>query len=151
MKPASVAREIDSRARSLEQEMRRALRETLDEGLRIAQGASSGPYKSRMLSEMGHPYAKRRTAPPLPAGIANSQSGDLRRKWRKRTLARSRGRYAGRLSNSSKHAAFFDEDLAPSGTKTMIARPIQAIIRKALRPVIRANVRAAYRRALKIR
>lgn len=97
---------------------------TLSDGISEAVRLSSGPYSSKQLARMDHPYAKRHGQPLLqPEYIINTQSGVFRASWTRSNVFQSGDTYWGFLSNYSGVA-----DFLAKGTRFMFARPIDKIL-----------------------
>lgn len=101
-----------------------AEREIMRRALAEARRISSGPYSTRTLRRMGHPYSRRRPHPPLSAYHINVQTGRFRAGWRVvGPIKRSEG-IAAALVNESAHAGFLR-----LGTTRMIPRPFERHMR----------------------
>ncbi len=94
------------------------------EALKLAkERLSSGPYKTAQLRQMGHPYSRRRPAPPMHPAIINVQTGRFRNSWR--IEARLTGtRLQLSVDNTSPEARFLLH-----GTRKMIARPYEQALK----------------------
>lgn len=99
--------------------LEQAERETAEEALAQAHKFSSGPFKTRELVAMGHPYAKRAPAPPQDSAIINLQDGDFDNNWAMYPPIQSGGDIISRVENDSDIAGYLND-----GTPAMIARPL---------------------------
>ena len=138
---AQAAAVLQRKAEATVREVRRANEVASYEALQEARKLSSGPFSSRQLAAMGHPYARRRPRPPLPAHIINVQSGRFRRAWR----------IAGhgdalRIENTDPKGRRFRR-----GTLRMIARPIAVAVAARVRAKRMQRAREAARRGLEAR
>lgn len=115
---------LRKKAEAVQQEARRAEEATAREALQIAQRYSSGPFSTRALAAMGHPYARRAPRPPGNPALVNRQSGRFRASWR---VVRSGNRL--RLVNDAPYARYFND----RGTRLMIRRPITRAVGQAIR------------------
>lgn len=135
---AQAAQALQRKADAAIREVRRANEQASYEALLEARKLSSGPFSSRALRAMGHPYARRRPRPPLPAHVINVQSGRFRRAWR----------IAGhgdalRLVNDTPYGRGFAR-----GTARMIARPISIALAARIREKRMARLKEAARQGL---
>jgi hypothetical protein len=104
---------------SLRTELTAAVRFSLQNGVKLAQLRSSGPYSTAMLRAADHPYATRHGSPKLDPGTINQQSGVFRSSWQTDGPSRSDTPILGLIFNDSEVA-----DYLQFGTRTMFARPI---------------------------
>jgi hypothetical protein len=135
MSPKAAAASLRAKGKELVRELRQAEHENAVTGLQVAIEFTTGPYKQRLLSRMGHPYARRHPEPAIDPGVANVQSGALAVGWRKREPRLRDDVLVTSLYNVAPEAMFFDEEAYPQGTREMIARPVQARIRERLSPL----------------
>lgn len=136
---AQAAAAIERKARAIATEARRAERQAAREALAEARKLSSGPYSARALARLGHPYARRRPRPPLPASVINVQSGRFRAGWQ---VTGTGDRLV--LVNASPAARW----LTARGTRRMIGRPIAAAVAARIRERRLRRLRQAVRRGL---
>lgn len=109
----AIAR-VRSLSGTIDRAIMRGIKEALADGLEDAREMSAGPFSSRELKRMDHPYATRHGSPMLPPEVVNLQSGEFYHSWWTRQFADG-----GQLRNDSKVADFLQY-----GTETMFARPI---------------------------
>lgn len=138
MTPEEAERRLARLPDILDQEVERALDQTAADLLETAYRLSSGPFTSKHLRQLGHPYAPGRR-PPLFPSIVNVQSGDFRSGWRI-----ERDREVLRVVNDTPEA-----DFLRTGTRRMIARPIEAAIEDETAPRAEARLDAAIERAIR--
>lgn len=136
---SQIAAEIERRARNFQDGMKQAGRDTQKRGMKICKMASSGNYPEALLIQLGHPYSKKKNAPPLNPGILNYQSGNLFRAWKQRTLSA----FCWRVVNTSPEAQEIEERRNPY----MIERPVVDYIQGRLRPIFLRLVREASKKA----
>jgi hypothetical protein len=142
--PREAERILALRIELMKGNAEKALKSLVREGKKAARDLSSGPYLQRDLTRLGHPYAKRRPNPPLPASIINKQTGVFRRSW-KTDEPQIQGRnMVGRLFNNAPHALF----LLGGPRSKMIPRPIVLAITNHLRDHAMRMVKNAVKRAL---
>jgi hypothetical protein len=144
--PAQVAAEIGRRAAALKPAIREAERLTLIDVQAEAKRFSQGGYKTDVLAQMGHPYAKRRPRPPQDTAIINLQTGDLFRGWRRRTGNWRGGTLSSFVFNVSRDAALV-EAMGQRGSPS-IRRPLTERIPPLVRRVRLARLRAAIRKVI---
>lgn len=130
MKIEAAVKILQGKSVKIKENLRRAEKENLQDLYQAAQRATAGPFSLKLLAKMGHPYAKRNPAPPDDPGIANFQTGRLNKGWRKVLGTWQGGQMVSRIHNVAPEATFFDENDSPSGTKRMIARPTQALLKR---------------------
>ena len=118
---------------------RKAEADSADEAVEIAQRLSSGPFKAYLLRRRGHPY-RLGGRPPIHPGIINEQSGTFKKAWKARPPRQHGNRLQTKVVNDTPYARFLFR-----GTKRMIARPLERLLRDRL-----AKKRAAiWNRALR--
>ena len=118
---------------------------TVKEAMQAATRLSSGGYSLAQLRAAGHPYARRAPDPSFDAAIINMQSGEFLNAWRSAGPYRVGGVVKSKIVNNSRPAKYM------SGTKTMIARPIDKAILAAVSPDRKkriARIRQAIRKSI---
>jgi hypothetical protein len=115
---------LRQKARALQQQVRSAEAQSAQEALATAHAYSSGPFSTRMLQIMGHPYSRRNPRPPGNPAVVNRQSGRFRSSWR---VMRQGDRT--RLVNDAPYAQYFND----AGTVRMMRRPILRAIAQKIR------------------
>lgn len=136
---AQAADALRKKAEALQQQVRAAEDASAREALSIARTYSSGPFSTRALAAMGHPYARRAPRPPGNPAVVNRQSGRFRAAWR---IVRSGDRI--RLVNDAPYARYFND----RGTRLMIRRPITRAVAQAIRRSRERRLRGAAQLAL---
>lgn len=147
-----IARLFHGAAAGLGREMEAAAEEGAAAAEIAAVGLSSGPYTSRMLRALGHPYARRNPRPPGDPATINVQSGLFRSSWRREGPERQGGRVTARLVNDAPYAhylrdgtRFLDDSEQERG---MIARPILERIEERVKPEFAGIAERRFRRLL---
>ena len=108
--------------------------------LEAAQWMSSlSDHTQADLDKMGNPYARAHPAPPHDPAIIHTQSGRYLKGWR---IAKSRNADGGTvtLHNRTPWARYLER-----GSKTMIPRPLLAVLLKALRATMKTRYADATR------
>jgi len=119
-----AAAALRKKAQAVGQQARAAEDANAREALQVAQRYSSGPFSTRVLAVLGHPYARRAPRPPGNPAVINRQSGRFRSSWR---VVRTGERI--RLVNDAPYAKYFND----AGTQRMIRRPIMRAVGQAIR------------------
>lgn len=126
-----------------------AVRETARFGVKVAQHYSSGAVSSAQLARVPwkHPYSARKSG-PYPYGdraIINKQSGIFRRSWEVYVVFQlGNGITVLGVRNRTSYATFLQH-----GTKRMVARPIDTLIRAEIERVFPIILARELERALK--
>lgn len=143
MTAREAERELRNTANALRREVRRATKDCLGIVLSEARSRSTGPYSTRQLAAMDHPYARRHGSPRLPAEVINVQTGGFLRRWRTAGPVPHGTGYRGSVRNDADYAGYLD-----TGTKRMFRRPVADAALSAARPACEARVEAALDAAL---
>lgn len=138
---AGAALALKKKAREIERRLRSAEEANAREALQLARAYSSGPFSTRTLAAMGHPYARRAPRPPGNPAVINRQTGAFRAAWR---IVKAGD--VTRVVNDSRLAQVFSR-----GTTVMIRRPIARAVAQAIRQAREKRLRAALRRGLDTR
>lgn len=137
MNISQVAAALRRKADAIKQRTRDAEADNARRLLDIARAYSSGPFSTRQLRQMGHPYARRNPRPPGNPAVVNRQTGLFRASWR---LVKTANGW--RVENLAPYARYFND----KGTRRMIRRPImRAIGQKARLLRVRALAEAVRR------
>lgn len=123
--PETTLRFFARLADRLEAELLAAEAENLKELKRIAEGLSLGPLSTDQLRRMGHPYAARAPAPPLPPYVINRQKGLFAGSWKIEEPRATPAGLISSLTNTAPYASFLR-----GGTGKMIARPFDEYLRR---------------------
>ena len=142
MTPEEAAKAIERKAQAIRSELAWAQRKNAFALLQVARQYSEGPYSLAELRRMGHPYATRHPAAPLDPAIINRQTGRFAASWRLEEVTAGDGSML-RLTNDAPYAGFLK-----TGTRFMIARPIEEKIAVETEPLITRNIEIALERAL---
>lgn len=141
MSPEEAARAIEKKAAALKREIEWANKKNGFLLLQAARAHSEGPFSSRTLRALGHPYATRHATPPLDPAVINRQSGRFASSWR---LEEVSGETTGfRVVNDAPYAGYLEE-----GTPRMVRRPIEEKILAENEALLMRNVQIALERAL---
>jgi hypothetical protein len=126
------------------QEVKIAHRDTLAESLRYARQLSSGRRTAAQLRRLGHPYRRGGSGLGDPA-IINIRTGRFRRSWRATEAVREGGAFVSKIQNIAPQAALFR-----TGTRRMMARPIQERVEAHLAAIHARRARAAAQAAIRM-
>lgn len=138
---------LRKKAREIEQRIRAAELATAQEALQVTRAYSSGPFSTRQLRILGHPYARRAPRPPMTPAIINRQTGRFLRAWKVRPPRKSEDRLITKITNDTPYASGF----TPAGTALMIGRPIVRAVKAKVLPHRIRRLRAALRAGLDAR
>jgi len=142
--PSQCGRELMQRRKETQKLCKAAMKTEIAAAKKFAMSMSKGAYSSLQLARMNHPYATRNPRPPAPPQLINRQSGAFLNAFRvSSTLTASR--MVATLVNTSPEAKFL-----VSGTKNMIARPIDKATRYLIEPRFRLAIQDAIRKGMKI-
>lgn len=146
MTPKQAAAAIRQRANDFERAIADAVTVTAKQAHGEAVALSSGPYTTKMLRRLGHPYARRRPRPigrQYPAMI-NVQTGVFRANWRISETGMDRdGSMMASVYNIGKIP-----DYLHHGTERMIARPLVRTVEAKIAPALKRRVETAVTRTL---
>jgi len=120
---AEAAAILRRKAQEIERRLKIAEEQNAQEALTVARAYSSGPFSSKELAVMGHPYARRAPRPPGNPAVLNRQTGRFRAGWRIVHVGDT-----WKVVNNSKLLPYFSQ-----GTAVMIRRPIVRAIAQTLR------------------
>jgi hypothetical protein len=139
---ARIAQRLSDKIRGLSRALWDATDGSAEHTLRIARELSSGPFSSRNLAMLGHPYRIGGRAPMDPA-VINRQSGRFYRGWVIVGPRQEGGGIGARVIN----LVPYSRELF-AGTRRMIARPTLVRIEQRTRERRRTLYKAAIRKAL---
>lgn len=125
MNPQRAALKLERVADAFEAGGRIVAEETREDLHRTAYRWSSGPFSTKQLRRMDHPYARRHGSPRLSPRRINVQSGRFRSSWQSTVRENGAGQRV-ELQNTDPKA----EKYLQPGTPRMFARGIDTAIAK---------------------
>jgi hypothetical protein len=145
MTPSQIQREFERLAKSLETNVKRAVNETVREGLAIARQDSSGRWNRAKRQKAGYSYSRREPAPPpQDLGIINIETGVFKAAWKVIPAQPEQNGFVAWVINDSDRV----EDLVEADGKPWLSRPIDERVRRRIEPVFQFNVERAIARSL---
>lgn len=136
----------NQRARDFKGNLAAAMKVVEKQALKVAKDLSSGPYKQRTLTRMGHPYARRnpfRIGADYPARI-NVQTGAFRSSWKTDTRVNLKS-ISVRVRNTDPKARKW---LTERGTGRMVGRPVLKALAKRVTKPAQKELRAVPRKSI---
>lgn len=145
MTPWQIEKEFEKLAKGLERNVKRAVNETVKEGLAIARQDSSGRWNRKRRRKAGYSYSRfDPKPPPQDLGIINVETGIFKAAWKVIPAQPARDGFVAWVINDSDWV----EDLVDATGKPWLSRPIDERVRNRIMPVFQFNVEKAVARSI---